>query len=110
MQLVKVRHVGRDGRNRVKYARRGPCSHCGRVAGLRPRRLCWPCYYAPGVRDQHPKEDVRMNCRGVGNITGGLELPASPTICSPGTAEKIAVMIERAKLCVQLHHPQDAVE
>ena len=29
------------------------CRHCQRNKAIRPRGLCWKCYYAPGVRDQY---------------------------------------------------------
>lgn len=30
------------------------CRHCVKNRVLRPRGLCWRCYYRPGVRDLYP--------------------------------------------------------
>ncbi len=28
----------------------GECRHCNRILLLRPKALCWRCYFTPGVR------------------------------------------------------------
>ena len=30
------------------------CRHCGAKRAIRPRGLCWGCYYAPGVKALYP--------------------------------------------------------
>lgn len=30
------------------------CRHCNQGKPVRPRGLCWRCYYRPGVRDLYP--------------------------------------------------------
>ncbi len=55
-------------------------------------------------------EERRERCkrRGLGGGKGDAPLPDAPTTAAPGTAEKVEVMHERAKLRRQLHHPADA--
>lgn len=85
-----------------------PCRHCGNPKTCRPRGLCWPCYYAPGVKEQYPITSKYAR-RGVGSGGGSNSpLPAEPTTAPPGTAEKLAVMTERAARGESLHHPLDA--
>ncbi len=83
-----------------------PCRHCGRAKVNRPRGLCWTCYYTPGVKERHPNPS-KFARRGVGNLTGNRPDPAGPTSARPGTAEKLAVLAERAKDGVNLWHPDD---
>lgn len=30
------------------------CRHCQTKKANRPRGLCWPCYYTPGVKELYP--------------------------------------------------------
>jgi len=46
--------------------------------------------------------------RGVGNFTGNAPVSPRPTCFAPGTAEKMAVLEERAKNKQALWHPFDA--
>ena len=84
-----------------------PCLHCGRVLTLRPRRLCWRCYASEAVRERYPVSGSKFNRRGAG--LGNLSRLATPTAALPGTAEKLAVMAERALAGLALFHPLDAV-
>jgi hypothetical protein len=45
--------------------------------------------------------------RGVGDFNGKSRLPPCPTDALPGTPEKVAVLMERARLGVSLWHPDD---
>ena len=82
------------------------CKHCRKSNACRPRGLCWSCYYAPGVRDLYPSTSVYAH-RGVANISGkGCEPPA-PTGALPGSAEKVAILAERARSKQSLWHPED---
>lgn len=82
------------------------CRHCGERVVSRPRRLCWGCYYAPGVRDLYPTES-RYGYRGTGNGNHRCPLP-EPTDARPGTPEKLAVLAHRAAAGNELWHPDDA--
>src|SRR5262245_66550158 len=82
------------------------CRHCKRVRSNRPRGLCWSCYYAPGVREQYPSTS-KFARRGIDDFNGRAALP-TPTRALPGTAEKVAVLMERARLKQALWHPLDA--
>lgn len=83
------------------------CRHCQKVNSNRPRGLCWSCYYSPGVREQYPSTS-KFARRGVGNFNGRSTLPPIPTDALPGSAEKLAILEERARLGVSLWHPADA--
>src|SRR5438876_918710 len=83
------------------------CQHCQQAKISRPRRLCWACYYKPGVRDLYPSTS-KFGRRGVGNFCGNAPLPAFPTDALPGSLEKMAVLEERARLRQSLWHPDDA--
>jgi hypothetical protein len=85
------------------------CRHCHKVKSNRPRGLCWSCYYTPGVRELYPSTS-KYGRRGVGNTNRHLGLPPYPTCAWPGTAEKVAVLQERARLGVSLWHPLDCAE
>lgn len=83
------------------------CQHCHQHRISRPRKLCWACYYRPGIRDLHPSTS-KFARRGVANVTGDRPLPAFATGALPGTPEKIAVLAERAERRQSLWHPEDA--
>jgi hypothetical protein len=81
------------------------CRHCHRASVNRPRGLCWSCYYTPGVRERYPSTS-KFARRGVGNFCGNAQ-PCEPTEAPPGSAEKVAVLEERARMRQQLWHPLD---
>jgi hypothetical protein len=83
------------------------CRHCQKVRSNRPRGLCWSCYYTPGVRELYPSTS-KFARRGVGDFNGRTARPATPTQASPGSEEKILVLMERARLGQSLWHPDDA--
>ena len=83
------------------------CRHCQRVPANRPRGLCWSCYYTPGVRQQYPSTS-RYAHRGLGDFTGQTPPPGQPTAAPPGSPEKVAVMMDRARRGQSLWHPADA--
>jgi hypothetical protein len=85
------------------------CRHCHQAAVSRPRKLCWSCYYAPGVREQYPSTS-KYGRRGPGNFYGMAPLPPFPTQALPGTPEKIALLTQRALARQELFHPDDATE
>lgn len=82
------------------------CRHCQKSKVNRPRGLCWSCYYKPGVRDQYPSTSKYAR-RGVGNFCGTAPLPTCSTTAAPGSAEKIAILAERARNRQSLWHPDD---
>ncbi len=83
------------------------CRHCHRVRPNRPRGLCWSCYYKPGIREQYPSTSKYAR-RGICDFNGKVNLPSAPTRALPGSAEKVAVLAERARLRQSLWHPEDA--
>jgi hypothetical protein len=83
------------------------CRHCGRYPVNRPRGLCWSCYYTPGLREFYPSTS-KFARRGFGLFDGRVEMPREPTQAPPGSPEKVAVLMERAKNRQALWHPDDA--
>ena len=83
------------------------CRHCQKTKPNRPRGLCWSCYYKPGVRDQYPSTS-KFARRGVGDYNGKSVLPPWPTGAMPGSAEKVAILEQRARMRLSLWHPDDA--
>lgn len=83
------------------------CRHCSAKRVNRPRGLCFPCFYAPGVRDLYPSTSKYSN-RGYGNFAGLGLMPVAPTTAAPGSPEKVAVMEERAKRGERVNHAADA--
>jgi hypothetical protein len=59
------------------------------------------------VREQYPSTS-KFARRGVSDFNGQTEQAAQPTTALPGTAEKVAVLEERARLGLSLWHPLDA--
>lgn len=82
------------------------CRFCHRKPVNRPRGLCWSCYYRPEVRAQFPSSS-KFGRRGVLDRYGGTAQAPVPTSALPGSAEKVAVLEQRAQLGVSLWHPLD---
>lgn len=83
------------------------CQHCHERPICRPRRLCWVCFYTPGVRGRYPSTS-RFARRGLANGCFTPPPPTFPTQARPGSPEKIAVLSERVRSRVSLWHPEDA--
>jgi hypothetical protein len=83
------------------------CRHCRRKKVNRPRGLCWPCYYTPGVREKYPSTSKYAR-RGVCDFDDRPAVAARPTEAAPGTPGKVAEMEDRARLGQSLWHPLDA--
>ena len=83
------------------------CRHCSKNKVNRPRGLCWSCYYTAGVKEMYPSTSKYAR-RGEGNFNGDAPLSALPTLASPGSAAKLAVLAERVKMKLSLWHPKDA--
>ena len=83
------------------------CKHCKRSKAVRPRGLCWKCYYNAAVRNLYPVNEKFG--RGVPDVDmlSGHRLPVSPTTTEPGTSERIAVLAERFAEKRALFHPDD---
>jgi len=88
------------------------CKHCANPdnAVNRPRGLCWSCYYTPGVKDMYPSTSKYARRGPQVDFCGGYKLPPDPTDARPGTPEKQAVLMDRARRGVRLFHPDDARE
>lgn len=71
------------------------CRHCGKARIIRRRKLCWDCYYAPGVRELY-------------RVRRRVQPATHPTEALPGSLEKILVLMRRAELRQELWHPDDA--
>lgn len=97
------------GRN-CKGKTPGPCKHCGRRLAWQSRGLCNSCYEKPAVREQYPLEAPTGN-RGSGiGLFRELGRPELPTAAPPGSPEKLAVLEERARRGLALHHDDDLNE
>jgi hypothetical protein len=70
--------------------------------------LCYRCYQSADVRQHYPRSESKYARNGVGQGCRGYQLP-EPTDARPGSAEKVAVLEERARLGLALWHPLDAV-
>lgn len=86
----------------------GPCVHCGRRVGDRPRGLCAACYYVPALRQRYAVRPSKFNAQGSG-LVPPTRPPAVPTEALPGTPEKVEVMRQRLERGEALYHPEDAV-
>jgi hypothetical protein len=82
------------------------CRHCNARPVNRPRGLCWPCFYTPGVPDLYPAADTRFST-GRPGIDGDGRPPATPTPARQGTPEKLDAMAERAARGESLFHTLD---
>lgn len=89
----------------MTYSHMTLCRHCGRGKINRPRGLCWNCYYKPGVKELYPAKFFPQLGLGVGESISPLPIP---TRALPGTAAKLAVLLERVKNRQALFHPLDA--
>lgn len=88
-----------------------PCRHCGKCLILRPRGLCWTCYYDPKIRVQYPTRRNQRSAEprhvpGEFDLLGRRPLPPKPTGTRPGR-EKIAILARRASRKLSLWHPAD---
>jgi hypothetical protein len=84
---------------------RPTCRHCGTRPANRPRGLCWGCYYRTSPED-YPSMS-KFARRGIGNHNRGRSPPPAPTSALPGSAEKVAILCQRAALGVSLWHGED---
>jgi hypothetical protein len=85
------------------------CRHCRQGRAVR-RGLCRRCYYdRPGVRELYASGNAAA-AREAQAEAGRNERPAAarPTRALPGSEAKLRVLVERARLGVQLWHPNDA--
>lgn len=82
------------------------CIHCKKRKIARSRRLCVPCFNDKDIRERYPITS-KFARRGAGIDNHGEKLPASTTDESPGSDEKIKVMIERLERGESLFHPDD---
>lgn len=80
------------------------CRHCQQRNAIRPRGLCWRCYYTPGVKDLYPVTS-KFAPRTAPKPATTL---CKPTTTLPGTEEKIKVLAERVQRCEKLWHPADS--
>lgn len=73
------------------------CLYCHKPAKV-IEGLCWRC-----------RRRGQKKYRGYCDSFAPGELPTNPTIHSPGSEEKIKVMMGRAERRELLHHPDDFV-
>lgn len=81
------------------------CRNCGTLERpIKQLGLCWLCYGLPAVRSQFqaktkppPDEDFE----------GDAPLPTTSTQATPGSVDKVRVLVERAARREQLFHPLD---
>lgn len=95
------RHTDAEG-NRIK------CRHCQKRKAIRPRGLCWGCYYRPGVRDLYPSTS-KFARKGVGqrNSRWGKD---APTEADPGSEEKLLTLERRAAQGLGLFQEGDSLK
>ena len=83
------------------------CPECGRRVRQPDRRgLCAPCWRDPALRAKHPAAR-RGNRFEHPDTRGRRPQPPRPTDAAPGSAEKVMVLRERARLYLSLHHVRD---
>jgi hypothetical protein len=86
------------------------CQHCQKATATRPKQLCRRCYYeTPNVRGLYPSRS-KHGRRGLADCYGIRPQASFPTRAIPGSAEKLAILAERAKLKLSLFHPNDTTE
>ncbi len=84
----------------------GACLHCGIVRHLKPRNLCYSCYYSkPGVRTTYPESQEKAERRGLQTL--GTVGEAPPTDAVPGTPDRLAVLEWRAANGLPLWNKND---
>jgi len=84
-----------------------PCVHCKTMCSRRrPRKLCYTCYQSLEIRALYPS--TSKYCRKEDDFYGRSAPPPFATDAIPGSPEKIAILMERARARQQLHHPRDA--
>ena len=83
--------------------RRKHCKHCDHTPANAPRGLCWVCYRNKEVRRLHGVSTRS----GVEDFNGKAREPES-TMTLPGTQDKVAVLMERARRGESLWHRKDA--
>lgn len=85
------------------------CRHCKKRRVCKPRGLCQVCYGRTAIRDLHPVGTTRARgdvlCRG--DFEGDAEPPTDPTTAPAGSAEKLRVMVERARNKQELFHDNE---
>lgn len=80
------------------------CVHCGKIATLRPRHLCWHCYEDRDIRHATPI----VSYHGLrGADSNPVRKPCKPTTAFPGSKAKIEVLAQRAANGEELFHPDD---
>lgn len=82
------------------------CRHCGKKPANRPRGLCWPCYYTPGVKDRYPSTSKHA-VRGLGNGCFASRPASHPCPHPIGSEGRIQTMQERANRGESMYHPAD---
>lgn len=66
------------------------------------------CAQQPGLRLLYPSTSKYARRAPVADFMGRAPLP-DPTTAAPGSPEKIAILQERARSRVALHHPRDVM-
>jgi hypothetical protein len=79
------------------------CRHCRKRRAIRPRGLCWPCFYNIGVRSLYP---ISANC--VVKTPKCSKKADKPTTAIPGTEDKIKALEDRVSRGQPLWNDDDA--
>ena len=98
--------------DRRNLSRTRPCQHCGKPLILRPRRLCWKCYYTPAIREQYPTRRNQYSAEprhrpGEFDLLGRRPRARRRVEASPGSPEKIAELALRFERKQNLWRPDD---
>lgn len=109
----------------------GHCIHCQQFRYLKPRWLCWTCYYNENIRELYPAKITKGSKVRIENGQRIVDYPDGesdimpdsitspkaidscdqrwlPTPFLPGTEEKVEVLEERVSKGLPLWHPHDA--
>lgn len=97
----------RDKKKRQYRKPKLPCRHCGNVRILRPRQLCWTCYYNPAIAKLYPDTNHWTAGAKLEHSGKNPPLPEKWTNARPGSEEKIQILTGRADRGEQLFHPKD---
>lgn len=84
------------------------CQHCKKSRINRPRKLCWSCYYTPGVKELYPSTS-KFARRGVPDKNGETPPPTQATQI-PAGKNRVEVLRQRAARGETLWHSDDARE
>jgi hypothetical protein len=85
----------------------GQCRNCWQQRLLRPKGLCWKCYFTPGVRALYTPVSPRGNRFHDAQAEGAV--PDEATQALPRSEAKLAELARRVQMRQALHCSGDSV-